>query len=199
MRLLFVCTGNTCRSPMAEQIAKQKVKERGLNWQVRSAGLFASAGMPMADHAVTVLERRQIHASHRSKSVTEKMLDGADIVLTMTEAHRQDLVRRFPQAADKTHALLRFIADDDLGQTGDGAGGSIAGSDGDSAGGGGSAMLFGSAGQSSGQYDIVDPIGGPEAAYQACADRLDSAIDDLLNRLEAQQEIDRLHKPRGES
>lgn len=187
MRLLFVCTGNTCRSPMAEHIAKAKLKERGLNWQVQSAGLFATPGMPMADHARDVLHGRQIKASHKSRLVTEKLLDGADVVLTMTEAHRADLVQRFPRARDKTHALLRFIADDDPG----GAGNSKTAD--------GSATLFGAVGQFGGRYDIVDPIGGPKEAYEDCADRLDRAIDELLNRLEAQQEIDRLHRGRSDS
>jgi protein-tyrosine phosphatase len=86
--LLFVCTGNTCRSPMAEVIARAAAERRGLDLLVGSAGLVVSSGAPAADLAVTVARRHGLDlSSHQSRPITEDMVAAVDLVLGMTSRH----------------------------------------------------------------------------------------------------------------
>lgn len=89
MRLLFVCTGNTCRSPLAEAIARNIAIARGLpDVEVSSAGISAAQGMPASDGALLVgMERRLDLGSHRAELLTRALVDEADLVLTMGESH----------------------------------------------------------------------------------------------------------------
>lgn len=88
IRLLFVCTGNTCRSPMAAVIARAGAAARDMRVDVDSAGLMAGPGMPAAEHARTVAAARGVDLSgHRAASVTPDSLGLADLVLGMTARH----------------------------------------------------------------------------------------------------------------
>ncbi|HEX6937898.1 MAG TPA: hypothetical protein VF158_00695 [Longimicrobiales bacterium] len=87
--VLFVCTGNTCRSPMAEAIARRKVQERG--WShvaVRSAGVAAVAGAPAARNAIAVAAEHGIDlGGHLSQPLTRELVGWADLILTMGASH----------------------------------------------------------------------------------------------------------------
>ena len=87
--LLFVCTGNTCRSPMAEALARQEVAERGWHHvQVASAGMAAQAGAPASRNAVAVARRHGLELEeHRSRPLTPELLDWADLALVMSPSH----------------------------------------------------------------------------------------------------------------
>ena len=90
--VLFVCTGNTCRSPLAEGIARG-LYERGDipgiqgDLFVASAGSFAAEGARTSEETVDALSRRGFQADGRSRPLTRAMIDGADLVLGMTASH----------------------------------------------------------------------------------------------------------------
>jgi protein-tyrosine-phosphatase len=89
MRLLFVCTGNTCRSPLAEAIARKVAVERGLgDVDVASAGTSAWDGAPASDGALLVgMERRLDLSGHRAQSLTRRLVESSDLILAMGPHH----------------------------------------------------------------------------------------------------------------
>lgn len=97
MNVLFVCTGNTCRSPMAEALMKKIAADRGWDsLQCDSAGLAAFVGSPMSNEAKIALKQWGIeHFDHRSKAVSSEFLNEFDLVVTVTEHHRLYLCQKF--------------------------------------------------------------------------------------------------------
>ena len=88
MKLLFVCSGNTCRSPLAEAIARQQAAERGLDIDVSSAGISAWEGAPASDGALLVgMEHRADLGDHRSRQLTREIVAQSDLILAMGPPH----------------------------------------------------------------------------------------------------------------
>src|SRR5215211_1929646 len=106
--VLFVCTGNVCRSPMAEGLFKHAVRGRG-NYRVVSAGVGAVDGQPASDHAVRALSELGIDISnHRSRHLTAELVSQADYIFGMTHSHVDAIMLLYPQAAEKTFLLREF-------------------------------------------------------------------------------------------
>jgi protein-tyrosine-phosphatase len=87
--VLFVCTGNTCRSPLAEAVARRRLEER--EWKhvrVASAGVHATSGSPASAHAVSVGRRAGLDLSaHRSRPLRPELIEWADLILVMSPGH----------------------------------------------------------------------------------------------------------------
>lgn len=107
LKILFICTGNTCRSPMAEALLRHYAGE---SVEVRSAGIFALDGSPATPETVTVLQEKGITLEHQAKSVNEELLLWADLILTMTTSHKDTLKRQFPSFSDKIFTLKEYTA-----------------------------------------------------------------------------------------
>lgn len=110
--ILFVCTGNTCRSPLAEGILRSLAKREGLELSVRSAGVAAMEGMPISKHSSDILRDKKGEAGPASKALTPELADWADLILTMTISHKRLVIQRFPQTLDKVHALKEYTEND---------------------------------------------------------------------------------------
>lgn len=106
--LLFVCTGNTCRSPMAKGLAASWLKNRGVSEvAVESAGLAAVEGVHASENAILALSEYDINLKgHRARSLTPTHLERATLVVTMTAGMREALLLRYPQYAGKIVTLL---------------------------------------------------------------------------------------------
>jgi protein-tyrosine-phosphatase len=105
--LLFVCSGNTCRSPMAAAIANAELALRSGRFRAESAGLNPVPGSPMTDASMSALEEIGVAVSqrHEARRLTAEQVAAADAIYCMTVSLRMALIRDYPDAASKTHSL----------------------------------------------------------------------------------------------
>lgn len=109
MRLLFVCTGNTCRSPMAEAIARQLADERALDVTASSAGTSAWEGAPASDGALLVaLEEGLDLSMHRAQVLSRELVAAADLILVMSPHHGERAIVLGGEG--RTHLLTDYAA-----------------------------------------------------------------------------------------
>jgi protein-tyrosine-phosphatase len=153
-RLLFVCTGNTCRSPMAEGILKKALKDRGVeNVEVRSAGTSGLHLAPASVFAAAAAKAIGVDLSrHRSRRLDGEMMERADVILVMSPEHAHHIGRMNRAALEKTYLLKSFPRP--LGAS--------------------------NADQEPGVLSIKDPIGGVFEDYRKSCSEIEEQINRIL-------------------
>ena len=109
-KIIFVCTGNTCRSPMAEMIMKDFLKTAEIDHiEVSSRGLSVFTPSPVSLHVQTLLSVQNMDtSSHRSCLLSEDDITKDTLILTMTSSHKEHIHGYFPQLASQTYTLSEY-------------------------------------------------------------------------------------------
>lgn len=158
-KIIFVCTGNTCRSSMAQGLFEAALTDNSRlsdSYAAYSAGIHAAEGDPASPYSIKVLRDWGIDISgHHARRITREDILSSYLVLTMTMTHKNILLAYFPEAAGKTFTLKEFTA-------------------GNTAASGENENL---------NFDIADPFGMPEEEYRKCALDIRQAVDELVKKL----------------
>ncbi|HAN04427.1 MAG TPA: hypothetical protein DCW72_06065 [Elusimicrobia bacterium] len=108
-KVLFVCTGNTCRSVLAHYYAAKIAADEELKFKFFSAGLEAEAGIPQPKAVADLLAKEGVKDfRHVPVRLTGKLIKSHDLVLAMTAAHKAEIIKRYPRAAKKTQTLIEY-------------------------------------------------------------------------------------------
>ena len=108
--ILFVCSANICRSPMAEGLMKALVKGMGEDWRIESAGVWAMNKSPAAENTLKVLLERGVDlSSHISRQITLEMVEEFNLILTMESNHLEALRAAFPEHAGKVFKMNEMV------------------------------------------------------------------------------------------
>ena len=111
--ILFVCTGNSCRSVMAEGLFRRFTATGAQRFQVASAGLNALDGYPATAETVKVMKEAGVDVSaHLSRRLTPAMVRLADKIFVMENAHKEAILRSWPEAGEKVHLLTEYASDE---------------------------------------------------------------------------------------
>ena len=125
MNILFVCTGNTCRSPMCEGFFRKLIRDaKRTDLQCESAGLAAFPASPASSNAVEVMKQAGIDLSgHRASGLTAERIEKADRIIVMTASHKAAILNRCPEARSKVFLLGEFASGPSKGDIADPFGG----------------------------------------------------------------------------
>lgn len=111
-KILFICTANLCRSPMASALMKEIVRDQSnaQDWIIESAGTWGNKGYPAVEEVQMVMKDRGIDLSdHRSRIVTKEIIQTAGLILTMEKGHKEALRIEFPEYSDRIFLLSEMV------------------------------------------------------------------------------------------
>lgn len=156
MNILFVCTGNTCRSPMAEGMFKSLLKENNIdNIIAGSAGISAFEGDSANEKAIYTLKNKGIDISeHKSMQLTKEIIKNSDLILTMTMGHKKMIANALPEYSSKVFTIKEYVyikSNEDL--TGK-------------------------------NLDIADPYGLDYYIYEKCAEEIEENLKKIIRTMD---------------
>ena len=157
--ILFVCTGNTCRSAMAEGIFKKILKERkedNSSFNILSAGISALPGISPTPEAIKVMSEQGIDISrHHAQELREEIIKKADLILVMANKHKEYVHKEFPFAQNKTFLLKKFTLNNKTENNK----------------------------KNERNYEIIDPIGRKIEFYRIIARELKENLEKILDKI----------------
>lgn len=156
--VVFVCTGNTCRSAMAEAMFKKMLLEKNLNdIQVKSRGIAASSQLQVPETVRRLMLEENIDITrHKAEKLTEKDVEEAGLILVMETWQGVDIVQRFPQAESKTFLLKKYVEESEQRAQNS---------------------------ELSMDLEIYDPIGQSPEVYRFCKEEIKKCLEKLLAQI----------------
>lgn len=154
--MLFVCTGNTCRSPMAAVLAQDYVERRQADLRILSAGISAFPNAPASPQAREIMLELGLDLSaHRAHFLTEELWQTADLILTMTQGQKKYIEELFSQAQSEKQDKKVYLLKE---------------------------YVLGAEKKEEANLDILDPFGQSPAIYRACATELSHYVPQAVER-----------------
>ena len=156
MNILLVCTGNTCRSSMAEGIFKQLLKDSDIeNIYVSSAGISAFEGDNANEKAIYTLNKKGIElVNHRARQLTKNIINESELILTMTISHKRMIINVAPEHSNKVYTLKEF------------------------------AYIINNEDENGKNLDIADPYGLDYNEYEKCAIEIEEQLRKIINNID---------------
>ena len=109
--VLFVCMGNTCRSPMAEALFNNQAQKAGLDYRAKSCGIYTKDGLPYAENSIKALSEQKIELCGSSTLITEEILSECDYVFGLTQEIGQAVICGFEKYANKVYRFPLDVPD----------------------------------------------------------------------------------------
>ena len=114
MKILFVCTGNICRSAMAHHYMQKKLKDLDLEneYIIDSAGTSAYTGDKSTNFAIEVMKKYDVDLTyHRAKNIDEVPIKDIDVIICMTASHKNRVLNKYPEVKDKIYTLKEYVGE----------------------------------------------------------------------------------------
>ena len=109
MNIMFVCTGNTCRSAMAQGLLEKRLKELGRKDIVRSCGIYAYDGDPATDESIEAIEEYGVDLKkHKATNIGKSEIKKMDLILCATNEHKKEVLKRYKELSEKTYTMKEY-------------------------------------------------------------------------------------------
>lgn len=117
MKIMFICTGNICRSAMAEGIMKKIVEDKNIDAKIYSCGIYAETGDYATYNAIEAAKQYDVDiSSHRATNIRKSKIEEMDLILCATQSHKQSVIHLHPNLKEKVYTMKEYAELDKNGQ-----------------------------------------------------------------------------------